>query len=229
MDGSVNVILFVFEMLGVVAFALSGVMVAVKKELDCIGVIVVGTVTAVGGGAVRDIILGILPPTMFTQPVYALSAIAVSIISFIIAYANESWFETRIERMNGFINLLDAIGLGIFVTIGVDAALAKGFADNPFLVIFIGTLTGVGGGLMRDQLVGAIPMVLQKRVYAVAAAIGATIYYCMHLLNFLDLVSVACGAGAVVAIRVLAAKYRWNLPRIRLTGVTEEKNRKIGG
>ena len=212
-----STIIFVVEMIGTVAFALSGVMVGIKKQLDILGVVVLGTITAVGGGALRDILLGTLPPMLFRNPVYAIAAVGTSILSFVVAYCMGSKFPSRIEKLNPFINVLDAIGLGIFVIVGVNAAINSGFFDNPFLAIFVGTITGVGGGLMRDQLVGEIPMVLQKRVYALAATIGATLYYVLMYYRVQDVIAITVGAGVVVLIRMLATIFKWNLPRIRLS------------
>ncbi len=206
---------FVLEMVGTVAFALSGVMVALEKELDLLGVVVLGTVTALGGGAMRDILLGLTPPMLFRSPIYAAVAVGVSLLAFIVARWMGDRFTPVFEKLNPAINLLDAIGLGVFVVVGVKAAILAGFVQNAFLAIFVGTVTGVGGGLMRDQLVGKIPMVLQKRVYAIAALAGAAVYYLLFRLGVLEWISVPAGVLLVIAIRLLAAHYRWNLPRIR--------------
>lgn len=210
-----STIIFVVEMIGTVAFALSGVMSGIKKQLDILGVVVLGTVTAVGGGALRDICLGVLPPMLFQKPVYAIVAIGTSVLSFIVAYCMGDKFPSRIEKLNPVINVLDAIGLGIFVIVGVNAAINSGFFNNPFLAVFVGTITGVGGGLIRDKLVGEIPMVLQKRVYALAATVGALLYYTLMYFNVQEIVAVTAGAGVVVLIRMLATIFKWNLPRIR--------------
>ena len=207
--------IFVLELIGTVAFALSGVMVALEKELDLLGVAVLGTVTAVGGGAMRDILLGDVPPVLFRNPIYVAVAVGVSLLAFAFAYLLGDRFSHNVEKLNPAINVLDAIGLGVFVVVGVRAAASAGYSDNAFLAVFVGTVTGVGGGLMRDQLVGRIPMVLQKRVYAIAALAGAALYYAMHALGFYEVVAVASGVLVVIAIRILATHFHWNLPRIR--------------
>lgn len=205
---------FILEILGTVAFTLSGVMTAIKKDLDLLGVVVLGTITAVGGGGLRDVLLGILPPMLFRTPIYVMVAVAVSLLAFFIAYGMGERFTDRMERLSPMINVLDAIGLGIFVVVGVRAALQVGFADNAFLAVFVGTVTGVGGGLMRDQLAGLIPMVLQKRVYALAALIGASAYYVLVRCGVTEWVCLGTGVGLVIAIRLMAAHFRWSLPRI---------------
>ncbi len=207
-----------FELIGTVAFALSGVMTGVKKELDLLGVLVVGVVTAVGGGALRDVLLGRLPPAMFLHPVYALVAAGVCLLAFLLLYLQGPRSIAYLERLNPVINVFDAIGLGVFAIVGVSAAIRAGFVQNAFLAVFVGAVTGVGGGLMRDLLVGDIPMVLKKRVYALAAIAGSALYYTLRRLNAGEGVSQFCGMGLVILIRLLASHYKWNLPRIRLTG-----------
>ena len=207
-----------FELIGTAAFALSGVMTCVKKELDVLGVLVVGVVTAVGGGALRDVLLGRLPPVMFTRPVYALVAAGVCLLAFLLLYLQGPRSLAYLERLNPVINVFDAVGLGVFAVVGVGAAIDCGFGQNAFLAVFVGAVTGVGGGLMRDLLVGDIPMVLKKRVYALAAIAGSALYYALYRLNADEGVSQFCGMGLVILIRLLASHYKWNLPRIRLTG-----------
>jgi len=208
-------IFFALEMVGIAAFAVSGVMVAIEGELDILGAVVLGAITAVGGGALRDVLLGVLPPTLFVDPRYALVAVGVSIVTFGVAYFLGEKFLARIERLSVFINVLDAIGLGIFVIVGVDAAMKTGHGDNWVPALFVGTITGVGGGIMRDQLAGRVPMVLKKRIYVVAAIIGAVVYYVMVRLDVLRAVALIVSSSLVIAIRLLAAHYKWNLPRIQ--------------
>lgn len=211
----IETVVFVLEMVGVAAFAVSGVMVAVARELDLLGALVLGAITSVGGGVIRDILLGVLPPAMFVDPRYVIAAVGVSLVTFVVALCLGDRFLQRIERLGPLINALDAVGLGIFVTVGVDAAVRVGYGDNAFLAVFVGTMTGVGGGILRDQLVGRVPMVLQKHVYVLAAIAGAIAYYVMLRLDLLRPVALCLSSAIVVVIRLLAAHYRWNLPHIR--------------
>ena len=211
----IETVVFVLEMVGIAAFAVSGVMVAVARELDLLGALVLGAITSVGGGVIRDILLGVLPPAMFVDPRYVIAAVGVSLVTFVVALCLGDRFLQRIERLGPLINALDAVGLGIFVTVGVDAAVRAGYGDNAFLAVFVGTMTGVGGGILRDQLVGRVPMVLQKHVYVLAAIAGAIAYYVMLRLDLLRPVALCLSSAIVVVIRLLAAHYRWNLPHIR--------------
>ena len=211
----IETLIFVLEMVGIAAFAVSGVMVAAARELDVLGALVLGAVTSVGGGVIRDILLGALPPAMFVDPRYVAAAVGVSLVTFIVALCLGERFLQRLERLGPLINALDAVGLGIFVTVGVDAAVQAGHGGNAFLAVFVGTMTGVGGGIMRDQLVGRVPMVLQKHVYVLAAVAGAAAYYAMLQLGMLRPLALCISSVLVTVIRLLAAHYRWNLPRIR--------------
>ena len=208
-------IILIFELLGTVAFALSGVLVAIDAELDLLGTLVVGAVTAVGGGVLRDLLLGNVPPNAFLNPVYALVAIGVSLVAFAIAYHAADRFGERMHRLDPALNVVDAVGLGVFTVLGAEQALALGYGGNVFLTIFVGVLTGVGGGVLRDQLTGRIPMVLKKRVYALAAIGGAVVYDAMRLLSCGRELSLLCGAGIVILIRLLATRYEWSLPKIK--------------
>lgn len=207
-------ILFIAELIGIAAFAISGVLVAIEHRLDAFGALVLGAVTSVGGGMTRDIIIGHTPPVMFTNPVYAVLAVFVSLIVFALAYFLGDHVNFQSKRWSQIINFFDAIGLGVFVTTGVDAILAGEMADNAFLAIFVGTITGVGGGVLRDIFVASIPAIFRKHVYAIAAIFGAALYYFMITAGLPVAASLPTAVAAVVILRLLAAHYRWNIPRI---------------
>ena len=213
---SFDKILFIIEIIGTIAFAITGVITAVEKKLDILGAIVLGTVTAVGGGILRDIMLGYLPPMAFRNPVYALTAIATSVAVFVIAYLVGKKIVKHFEVYSQVINFFDSLGLAVFVVTGVNTAAACGFGENAFLSIFVAVLTGVGGGVMRDILAGRVPKILRRRVYALAAILGAIIYYYLLEFNvFSQTVSMLIGAGSVLIIRILATIFHWNLPTIK--------------
>lgn len=209
-------ILFTIEIIGTIAFAITGVITAIEKKLDILGAIVLGTVTAVGGGIMRDIILGYLPPLAFRNPVYALTAILTSVAVFVIAFFVGKKIVRHFDVYSQVINFFDSLGLAVFVVAGINAASGCGFGDNAFLSIFVAVLTGVGGGVLRDILAGRVPKILRRRVYALAAILGAIIYY--YLLEFgvfSQTVSMLIGAGSVLVIRILATVFHWNLPTIK--------------
>ena len=215
MDITIDTIIFVLEILGTIAFAVSGVLTAIEKDLDLLGVLVLGTVTAVGGGALRDILLGTTPPVLFQKPVYVFVAAGTSLLVFLYFYfSGPKVSGLQKGSAEKAFNVLDAVGLGVFVVVGVRASISRGYESNAFLTVFIGTVTGIGGGLMRDQLAGKIPMVLRKRIYALSALAGAIIYYGLYRLNVSEYLSAPCGIGTVLLLRLLATKYKWSLPHI---------------
>ena len=114
-----------------------------------------------------------------------------------------------------FLNVVDAIGLGIFAVMGVRAAIYNGYGDNGFLSIFVGVLTGVGGGLLRDMMAGEVPKIFRKRIYAVAALLGAMVYYYTAEKLFSEAAAIVVGSLQVVCVRLLATHFQWNLPRAR--------------
>ena len=205
-------LLFFVEAVGTIAFASSGAMVAIKKQLDLLGVIVLGVTTAVGGGMLRDIIIGNVPPNLFKDPVYVLLAFITVMILFVIVRRNQMILASRsIEMYEKVMNIFDAVGLGAFTVVGIDTAALAGYGRYLFLIIFLGVITGVGGGLLRDIMAGETPYILRKHVYASASITGAVLYaYLQDYMN--NDAAMLIGAGSVILIRILATRYCWNLP-----------------
>ena len=170
-----SIITFFMEMAGTVAFAASGAMVGVERNMDIFGVSVLGVVTAVGGGMIRDIVLGIIPPNVFINPVYALVATITSCLVFLVFYWKRQLLEGHMRLTYDRVMLvMDSIGLGIFTVVGVNTGIRSGYMDNVFLLVFLGTITGVGGGLMRDMMAGVPPYIFVKHIYACASIVGAS-------------------------------------------------------
>lgn len=206
----------IVEILGTITFSISGAMVAIRKRMDILGVIVLGVVTAVGGGMIRDVLLGITPPAAFQNPRYVAWAGAVALTEFIVV--RRRWGNRSRQQFDRFLNLADAFGLGIFAVMGVRTAIDCGYGDNGFLSIFVGVLTGVGGGMLRDTMAGEVPKIFRKRIYAVAALAGAMAYYYTADRLIPASVSIVLCSGLVVCIRLLAAHFEWDLPRARYGG-----------
>ena len=209
-------LIFIIEILGTIAFSISGVLVAKEKKMDIFGTIVLGAATAVGGGVTRDLILGITPPLMFINPVYVTISFVTSCILFI-------WFYYRKNSGLGnpglvyetIFNAADSFGLAAFAISGIQTAINMGHQNNMFLVVFVGAITAVGGGILRDILAGQMPLILQKRIYAVAAIVGAVVFYVLCITWRLDevIASIAC-IVIVVLIRYLAIRFEWDLPSL---------------
>ena len=150
----------IFEMVGTVAFAISGAMVA--KRVDVFGVVVLSAMTALGGGIVRDILIGHLPPTMFSDYRYVMVAVITSVIVFIVAYIFRESYQKSEKTVDAVNNIFDALGLGVFTVMGAKVAIESGFTVNGILVVCLAVVTGVGGGLIRDVMLMEIPFVLKN-------------------------------------------------------------------
>ena len=203
--------IIILEFLGTVAFAISGASTGVQKKMDIFGVSMLAMTTAVGGGILRDIILNVTPPAAFRNPVFTLTSIATGIIVFYIVRQHYNFYQRPWGEI--LLRTLDAVGLGLFTVIGVQAAFVHVSEANAYLAVFVGVITGVGGGILRDILAGNTPYVLVKHFYACASLIGAVI--CAVLWPYAGSVpSMLAGAIIIVVLRNMAAHYHWSLPRI---------------
>lgn len=212
-----DILFTIMEVAGTVAFAVSGALVAIASGLDLFGVITVGCITAVGGGAIRDLLIGRTPPQVFANPKMMLIALVTTIVVFIVSYINAKNFKNMKEKIDKINIVFDAIGLAAFSVTGVEIVRATEYGGNAFLAITLGLITGVGGGILRDVLVNEKPYVLTKHVYAVASILGCCIYYFILEYSSLKITATFTSAGVVVLIRMLAAKYRWQLPKIKFS------------
>lgn len=207
-------VMFVLELIGAAAFAVSGAMVAIKKKADIFGVLFLAVTTALGGGVIRDVLIGRIPPVMFVSYWYLLISVVAALAVFIDAYLRSEKYKLHLDKLDAVNNVFDAIGLAVFTVSGMNAAMPV--SDNVILVLFVGMCTGVGGGMLRDVMTNTMPKVLRKRVYAVASLIGGGLYYVMHVLDINQLLSVGCGMLVIFALRLFATIYKWNLPSVKL-------------
>ncbi|OKS84763.1 trimeric intracellular cation channel family protein [Mucilaginibacter polytrichastri] len=191
----------IIEVLGTISFTISGVFSAMQKRLDIMGVIIIGFVTAIGGGTVRDVLIG-------STPVSWMRNIDIPLIILITAICT-IFFKKRIKTFKVTLFLFDALGLGLFTIIGVQKGLSVGL--HPAICVALGTITGCFGGLIRDILLNTIPLILHKEIYASACIIGGAFYLLM--LPFID-AGVAKMAAVIVVcgIRIVAVRYRLKLP-----------------
>lgn len=178
--------IFIAEIIGIIAFAISGAIVGIKKQFDIFGIIVLGVITAVGGGALRDITLGIIPPTMFKNSIYVIVAFVTSCVTFGATAIIKTKFHKNQLFFKELVNFFDAIGLGVFAVTGTNTAIVHGFSNNAFLAIFVGVITGIGGG----------------------------IYYFMFTSNCNPLLSVLTAIVITILIRILASYYHLGLPKL---------------
>ena len=207
-------VLFVLELIGAAAFAVSGAMAAIEKRADIFGVLFLAVTTALGGGVIRDVLIGRIPPVMFVSYWYLLISVAAALAVFIDAYLRSEKYKLHLDKLDAVNNIFDAIGLAVFTVSGMNAAMPV--SDNIILVLFVGMCTGVGGGMLRDVMTNTMPKVLRKRVYAVASLLGGGLYYAMYALGVNQIVSLGCGMLLIFALRLFATIYKWNLPSVKL-------------
>lgn len=194
-----------FEIIGTVAFAISGAVIGIEKKLDIFGITFLAIVTSVGGGIFRDIIIGNTPPTAFVNPTSSIISIFTALVVFFF-YEKKSKFEK-------IIIISDALGLGVFTAIGCRTAIIRG-ADNAIFVIAMGLSTGVGGGMIRDILVENVPFVLKREVYALASIIGALCFFFFYS-YFPEIISLYLCCAIIFIIRITSVKYNINLPAFK--------------
>ena len=206
----IETLTFVFELIGTVAFAISGAITGLKKKMDIFGVVILAVVTAVGGGAIRDIVLGNTPPMTFINPVYALVAVATGILTFIPVVRKLAGKTPK--AFDIFLLVTDSVGLGIFTVMGIRTAINLNHGENLFLLVFVGVVTGVGGGLLRDMMAGNTPYIFVKHIYASASLAGAVL--CVLLWKPLSATAaMSISAAVIIVIRFLAARFKWSLPK----------------
>lgn len=198
----VSTLVLVLDLLGVFVFALSGATLAVSRRLDVFGVLVLGVAAALGGGLVRDVLLGALPPVALRDERYLLVALLAGAVVFV--------GSPLVERLAGAVRLFDAAGLGLFAVAGTTRALNAGLGAVPAVVV--GVLTGVGGGVLRDLLAGVVPTVLRREVYAVPAVLGGAVVVLGDGLGA-PAGPVAVGAASLVfTLRVVGLWRDWHAP-----------------
>jgi uncharacterized membrane protein YeiH len=196
----------VLDLLGTFAFALNGALTAVRlARVDIIGVITLGMVTALGGGMVRDIVLGHLPPATFRDWRY----LAVAAGGALIAFA----FARLLDKLSSPIEILDAVGLGVFAVAGASKAMEFGL--GPAQAIILGGVTAVGGGTLRDVLLHRLPSVMSEGLYAIPALVGATITVGAYLFGVYGLAAAISAAAACWLIRLVGVYFKLNAPRPR--------------
>jgi uncharacterized membrane protein YeiH len=196
-------ILYLFDLIGTAAFAASGAWVGVRKHMDLFGVLVLGMVTAVGGGTLRDLLLGDIPPFSMKDANYIYIAIGTSLIVF--------FNRNRFKKFEKPLFYLDAIGLGTVVVIGTTKALD--FQMGPLSAIMMGVMTGTAGGMIRDVLADQVPLILRREIYASAAIAGGTLLVILDAYGSPRALSAVLAAGTVITVRWLAIHYNWALPK----------------
>lgn len=198
-------LVLVLDLGGTFAFALSGAMAGIRRQLDVFGVLVLSFAASTSGGIARDVLIGAVPPAALVDWRY----LAISMLAGLICF----FWSPLIEKLRNPVRMLDAMGLALFAVAGTQKALAFGL--SPVMAALLGMLTGIGGGVARDLLLAEIPAVLRADLYAVAALAGAVIVVGGALLNLPIVLTALCGGLVCFALRMTAIRRGWRLPTAR--------------
>lgn len=193
----------VIEVLGTVAFAISGTFAAIQKRLDPFGVLIIAFVTSIGGGTVRDLLLGDTPVAWMRDVNFCLLILATCIVTL--------YFKSHIKKFKVTLFIFDSLGLGLFTLVGIQKGIVFGL--SPGICIALGTITGCFGGVIRDTLLNTIPLIFRKEVYATACIIGGILYFALLNLNINEDWAKVLIICVITAIRIIAVRYKLALPK----------------
>ena len=195
---------FVCDLLGTIAFAISGVLVAMDKKLDIFGVFIIAFVTAIGGGSLRDMLIGDTPVAWMRESAYTITIIASVVFAIL--------FQSRLKYLRRSLFLFDTIGIGLYTMVGIEKGLQAEL--TPFICIALGTITACFGGVIRDILCNEIPVIFRKEIYATACIAGGVLYFVLLNTTIEEKYAYAIGILAVISIRLLAVRFKIALPNI---------------
>jgi uncharacterized membrane protein YeiH len=199
---------YTIDILGTIAFAISGVLVAIDKKMDLFGILIIAFVTAVGGGTLRDILIGQTPVSWMLDMTFTYVIIASAIFALV--------FRNKINYLRTSLFLFDTIGIGLYTVVGIEKGLNAEL--HPIICIALGTMSACFGGVIRDILCNEIPVIFRKQIYATACILGGASYFLIKMLPIEgDFVFVIAGL-VVIIIRLLAVKFKITLPAIYKKG-----------
>ena len=194
----------IIDILGTVAFAISGVLVALNKKMDPFGVLIIAFVTAVGGGTLRDVMIGVSPVSWMTNMTYVYVIFGATIFAILL--------RSKINYLRTSLFLFDTIGIGLYTVVGIEKGIGAGL--HPIICISLGTMTACFGGVLRDILCNEIPVIFRKEVYATACIIGGLTYFLLRKFmadtNLIFVIAII----VVIVIRLIAVKFKISLPSL---------------
>ena len=205
LTASAEVFIYVLDLFGTMAFAVTGAFKAIEKKFDIVGIIILATITGLAGGTIRDVIIGKVPPNSIADPAYIAITVATGIVIFLL-------FSRLKKHWNLFLKF-DAIGLGVFTIIGATFAYNI-FGLNFLAIAFAGIVTAIGGGILRDVFVQDTPIIFVKELYASASFIGVVVFYFILVLDGSLYIATILGIIMTTGLRMVAMKYNWNLPTV---------------
>lgn len=192
----------IIDILGTFSFAAAGTFAAMEKKLDPFGVLIICFATAIGGGTLRDILLGAVPVAWLSNTTTIWVILSAGIVTF--------FFGSYVQRLHKMLFLFDAMGLGLFTLIGIEKGIAYGF--SPGICVMLGTITGCFGGVLRDVLLNNVPLIFQKEIYASASIAGGVLFFLLLRLGITDNLAYTFSILLVIFVRVMAVRFNWSLP-----------------
>jgi uncharacterized membrane protein YeiH len=203
---SIEFFIYVLDLFGTMAFAVTGAFKAIEHKADIVGIIILATITGVAGGTIRDVILGKELPNSLIDPSYVIITVVSAIVIFLL--------HSKMKKHWNVFLKFDAIGLGVFTVIGATFAYNM-FGMNFLVIVLSGMLTAIGGGILRDVFVSQTPIVFVKELYASASFLGAAGFYIVILLTNDVYAGTISGLLLATGLRMVAMKYNWNLPKVK--------------
>ncbi|MDP5061212.1 MAG: trimeric intracellular cation channel family protein [Maribacter sp.] len=200
---------FVIDILGTIAFAISGVLVAMDKRLDVFGVLIIAFVTAVGGGTLRDLLIGIRPVGWLNAPMHLLIIVITVLLAII--------FVKQLKYVRKSLFLFDTIGIGLYTMVGIEKGLAADL--SPVMCIALGTITACFGGVIRDILCNEIPVIFRKEIYATVCILGGLVYFLLIQFPIQNTIAYSLAIVTIIIMRVLAVRFKISLPNIYREGL----------
>lgn len=198
---------FVIDILGTIAFAISGVLVAMEKKLDLFGVLIIAFVTAIGGGSLRDLLIGNTPVIWMRDATYVITIVVTVVVAII--------FVNQLKYLRKSLFLFDTIGIGLYTLIGVEKGVEAGLL--PVMCVALGTITASFGGVIRDILCNEIPVIFRKEIYATACILGGASYFLLTKLPIAESYAYSGAIVMVIGLRLLAVRFKIRLPNIYKT------------
>ncbi|WP_339728937.1 trimeric intracellular cation channel family protein [Maribacter stanieri] len=195
---------FIIDILGTIAFAISGVLVAMDKRLDVFGVLIIAFVTAVGGGTLRDLLIGIKPVGWLNAPMHLMIIVVTGLLAII--------FVKQLKYVRKSLFLFDTIGIGLYTMVGIEKGLAADL--SPVMCIALGTITACFGGVIRDILCNEIPVIFRKEIYATVCILGGLVYFLLIQFPIENTIAYSMAIVTIIIMRVLAVQFKISLPNI---------------
>ena len=197
-------IITLIDILGTIAFAISGVLTAMNKRMDAFGILIIALITSIGGGTLRDMLIGKTPVTWMQDQVFPTVIFVTAVFAVL--------FRSKLKYFRRSLFLFDTIGIGLYTITGVQVSLAFGL--DPLICVILGTISACFGGVLRDILCNEIPIIFHKEIYATACIVGAVAYLVLHRFEVSQTLAMIIAGSVIITIRILAVVFKWKLPRL---------------